>query len=84
MSIFITFEDFNKLIQQKENIIIFDATFFLPNSGMNAENEYKKEHIPNTIFFDINKICDPDQSLPHMFPNKTTFTNMMQNLKKLK
>ena len=80
MSIFITFEDFNKLIQQKENIIIFDAIFFLPNSGMNAENEYKKEHIPNTIFFDINKICDPDQSLPHMFPNKTTFTNMKQNL----
>ena len=43
----------------KPNIKILDATFFLPDSGLNAEEEYQKEHIPNSVFFDVNKIADP-------------------------
>ena len=62
------------------NIKILDATFFLPDSGLNAEEEYKKEHIPNSVFFDINKIADPNNPLPHMIPSKDFFSNMMQNL----
>ena len=62
------------------NIKILDATFFLPDSGLNAEEEYKKEHIPNSVFFDINKIADPNNPLPHMIPSKDLFSNMMQNL----
>ena len=59
---------------------ILDATFFLPDSVLNAEKEYHKEHIPNSVFFDINKIADPKNSLPHMIPSKDLFSNMMQNL----
>ena len=59
---------------------ILDATFFLPDSGLNAEEEYKKEHIPNSVFFDINKIADPNNPLPHMIPSKDLFSDMMQNL----
>ena len=62
------------------NIKILDATFFLPDSGLNAEEEYKKEHIPNSVFFDINKIADPNNPLPHMIPSKDLFSNIMQNL----
>ena len=62
------------------NIKILDATFFLPDSGLNAEEEYKKEHIPNSVFFDINNIADPNNPLPHMIPSKDLFSNMMQNL----
>ncbi len=62
------------------NIKILDATFFLPDSGLNAEEEYKKEHIPNSVFFDINKIADPNNPLPHMIPTKNLFSDMMQNL----
>ena len=43
----------------KSNVKILDATFFLPDSGLNAEEEYKKKHIPNSVFFDINKIVAP-------------------------
>jgi len=68
----------NKL--NDKNIKILDATFFLPDSGLNAEEEYKKEHIPNSVFFDINKIADPNNPLPHMIPSKDLFSNMMQNL----
>ena len=64
----------------KTNLKILDATFYLPDSGLIAEDEYQKEHIPNSIFFDINKIADPDNTLPHMIPSKDLFSKMMQNL----
>ena len=72
--------NFLKNILNDANIKILDATFFLPDSGLNAEEEYKKEHIPNSVFFDINKIADPNNPLPHMIPSKDLFSNMMQNL----
>ena len=59
----------------KPNVKILDATFFLPDSGLNAEEEYQKEHIPNSVFFDINKIADPKNPLPHMIPSKDLFFN---------
>jgi len=69
-----------KNIYDKPNIKILDATFFLPDSGLDAEDEYKKNHIPNSVFFDINKIADPKNPLPHMIPSKELFSIMMQNL----
>ena len=39
----------------KPNTVFLDATFHLPNSGRNALNEFNKEHIPNSRFFDIDK-----------------------------
>ena len=64
----------------KQNVKIMDATFFLPDSILDAEEEYKKKHIPNSVFFDINKIADPKNPLPHMIPSKEIFSIMMQNL----
>ena len=64
----------------KPNVKILDATFFLPDTGLDAEEEYKKKHIPNSVFFDINKIADPKNPLPHMIPSKELFSIMMQNL----
>ena len=69
-----------KKICDNPNIKILDATFFLPDSGLDAEEEYKKKHIPNSVFFDINKIADPKNPLPHMIPSKEIFSMMMQNL----
>ena len=40
----------------------------------------KKKHIPGAVFFDINKVADPNNSLPHMIPQKDLFSKMMQNL----
>ena len=62
------------------NLKILDATFYLPDSGLIAEEEYKKKHIPNAIFFDINKVADPNNSLPHMIPSKDLFSKMMQSI----
>ena len=59
---------------------ILDATFYLPNSGLDAEQEFEEEHIKNSAFFDINKIAASDSSLPHMIPSKNEFSVMMQKL----
>ena len=38
-----------------DRVKILDATWCLPNSGRNAEEEFKQNHIKNSIFFDIDK-----------------------------
>ena len=68
----------NKL--NETTVKILDTTFFLPDSVLDAEEEYQKEHIPNSVFFDVNKIADPKNPLPHMIPSKHLFSDMMQNL----
>ena len=79
-NIFLSPLEVNNLIKSKESIVIFDASYFLPNTGINAIVEYNKEHIKNARFFDIDKISDAKVNLPHMFPSKTVFENKMQLL----
>ena len=56
MNLFLEPNELIEKINKGHNLKILDATFFLPNSNLNAEDEFNKEHIPNAIFFDINKI----------------------------
>ncbi len=78
--IFLSAKEVNELKESKQNIVIFDSSYFLPNTGINAIDEYNKEHIENAIFFDIDKISDPNNDLPHMFPSKDTFETQMRDL----
>ena len=57
----------------KKNIKIIDASWYLPNVNRNAYKEYLKGHIPNALFFDIDKICDNNTHLPHMMPSVKIF-----------
>ena len=78
--IFLTAREVYELKKTKQNIIIFDSSYFLPNTGINAIDEYNNEHIENAVFFDIDKISDPNDDLPHMFPTKDVFETHMQKL----
>ena len=40
----------------------------MPAENRNPEEEFKKEHIPNAIFFDLDKNSKNDTDLPHMLP----------------
>ena len=59
---------------------ILDATWCLPNSGRNAEDEFKENHIKNSIFFDIDKNSSQNSSLPHMLPSNKEWENILSNL----
>jgi thiosulfate/3-mercaptopyruvate sulfurtransferase len=53
--------------------VIVDATYFLPQHNRDAHAEYKSEHIPGAVFFDIEAISDHSTELPHMLPGTTQF-----------
>ena len=58
------------LEKNSDSVKIFDASWHLPNSNRNGFDEFKKAHIKNAIFFDIDKHSNQDSNLPHMLPKK--------------
>lgn len=52
---------------------VVDASHHLPTTGRNARAEYDERHIPGAVFFDIDRIADPDTDLPHMLPSEELF-----------
>lgn len=55
------------------DVVVLDATFFLPNQGRNAAQEYLDAHIPGARFFDIDAVADHSTALPHMLPSPEVF-----------
>jgi len=56
-----------------EAVVTIDASWHLPTLGRNAESEYREAHIPGAVFFDIDKIADTSNPLPHMLPSPEVF-----------
>ena len=67
-------------VQSAEEVLIFDATYFLPTMRRDGRSEYNKAHIPGAVFFDIDGIKDEASDLPHMIPSAQHFQDAMQNL----
>ena len=63
-----------------KTVKILDASWHLPNVNRNPFEEYKLNHIPNSIFFDIDKNSNQETSLPHMLPSKKDWENIVSNL----
>jgi thiosulfate/3-mercaptopyruvate sulfurtransferase len=62
------------------NVVVADASWYLPQAGRNARAEYKAAHIPGALFFDIDAISDQQSTLPHMLPTATAFASSMRKL----
>ena len=69
----------NWLSSNLDRVRIFDATWHLPNSKRNAEDEFKKGHIKGSLFFDIDKHSNKNSKLPHMMPDKEQWENIISN-----
>lgn len=52
---------------------IVDASWYLPAQNRNGAEEYAAARIPGAVFFDQDKIVDPDSSLPHTLPTPEHF-----------
>lgn len=57
---------------------ILDASWYLPEAGRNAKQEYDAEHIPGARFFDIEDISDHRSDLPHMVPPIEKFMSRLR------
>src|SRR5215475_5123144 len=55
------------------DLIVVDASFYLPAHKRDAEAEYRAGHIPGAVRFDIDAISDHSSPLPHMLPNAEAF-----------
>jgi len=55
------------------NLVVVDATYFLPTHNRDAHAEHRSAHIPGAVFFDIESISDHSTDLPHMLPGTTQF-----------
>ena len=61
----------------KADLMVFDATMYLPNEPKNGLVEFKAAHIPGARYFDIDVVADQDSSLPHMVPTAGRFGKLM-------
>lgn len=53
----------------KPDLVLFDATYYLPPEGKDGPALFEQAHIPGARFFDINEMADPETDLPHMAPS---------------
>lgn len=61
----------------QDDLVVFDATKFLPNEGRDGQAEFRLAHLPGARFFDIDEVADPETSLPHMAPSAGRFERLL-------
>lgn len=59
------------------DVVLFDASTYLPNEAKSGHEEYLKAHIPGARFFDIDAFSDPDTPLPHTVPSQGRFARLI-------
>jgi thiosulfate/3-mercaptopyruvate sulfurtransferase len=62
------------------DLVILDASWYLPAMKRDARAEYLASHIPGAVFFDIDSIADKATALPHMLPTPADFARMVGEL----
>src|SRR6516162_5339003 len=62
------------------HVRVVDSSFKLPGITPTAREDYDRAHIPGAVFFDIDDICEPGTSLPHMIPAPDLFTRRIEAL----
>lgn len=59
------------------DLIVLDATYYLPNEDRDAAAEFRTARIPGARFFDIDAIADDATDLPHMVPSPGRFARLV-------
>jgi len=59
------------------DLIVFDASWYMPAEQRDAVAEYRQGHIPGARLFDIDAIADTESALPHMVPTAAHFEHMI-------
>ena len=62
------------------DVRIVDGSFFLPAQKRDPKAEFENQHIPGSVFFDIDEIADTASPLPHMLPSVEKFSSRVRKL----
>jgi len=68
------------LDENSRKVKIIDCSWHMPLTQRDGYNEYLEEHIPEAIFFDIDKNSEPNTDLPHMLPKASYFQKIVSEL----
>jgi thiosulfate/3-mercaptopyruvate sulfurtransferase len=55
------------------DLVLIDATWFMPGTPRDAAAEYAERHIPGAERFGIDEVADHSTDLPHMLPEPADF-----------
>jgi len=55
------------------DVVVVDASYYLPAQNRDASAEHRASHIPGAVFFDIESVADHSTGLPHMLPSAPDF-----------
>ena len=72
--------DTNWLEKNIDNVKIIDCSWHMPLANRNGFEEYQKEHIPNAIFFDLDKNSKTINDLPHMLTDLNSWKKIMEDM----
>ena len=72
--------DTDWLEKNLDNVKIIDCSWHMPAENRNAQDEFDKEHIPNAIFFDLDKNSKQNTDLPHMLPSLEVWNEIISDL----
>ena len=63
-----------------DKVKIIDSSWHMPQTKRNGFEEYKKLHIKNSIFFDLDKNSKLNTDLPHMLTDKNSWENIVSGM----
>ena len=70
----------NWLEENINNVKIIDCSWHMPQAKRNGFEEYTKEHIPNAIFFDLDKNSKINTDLPHMLTDIRSWEKIISDI----
>ena len=62
------------------NLVLVDASWYMPATGRKGHAEYLESHLPGAVFFGIDDIADKSTNLPHMLPTPEAFAEAVGKL----
>ena len=72
--------DTHELQLNSDNFKIIDCSWHMPQANRDGYEEYKQKHIPNSIFFDLDKNSKKDTDLPHMLVNSEEWREIVSKM----
>ncbi|MEJ1159497.1 3-mercaptopyruvate sulfurtransferase [Prosthecomicrobium sp. N25] len=62
------------------DVVVVDASWYLPTMNRDGAAEYAAAHIPGAVHFDLDKVKDETNPLPHMLPSPEAFASAVRKL----
>ncbi len=75
-------EELARIMEEEptRNIVVLDCSWYLPEAGKHAIDDFRRGHIPDARFVDLQDISDPHSPYINMLPSAEQFASVMGGL----